>query len=220
MEKKTVMVGLTLLIIAIIGIIVPTMISNQSGAALSRSQNGEAILLSSQHKMNKRPRRLKHLYRIDLATNDLEEELDELELEDELELVNEAVGQIEVVDTVDEIIQSDQDQKKTNQFNETTQPKRNQSDESKQDNDNNTETDENKNGNSQTDKDEKRDPIVEDPKNQKDNIVTDSSKDSEKSDQQEKKDVNEDKNADEKQNENQQEEEEPQDENPTNQDEE
>ena len=34
MEKKTVMVGLTLLIIAIIGIIVPTMISNQSGAAL------------------------------------------------------------------------------------------------------------------------------------------------------------------------------------------
>jgi len=104
MNKKNLMIGLTLILISVIGIIVPTMISNQSGAQPSRSQDGEALLLSNQHIRSRRGYRFKHLYGFDLIMSEDEEDLDELEGEEEIaeesELDKDAEEQEELVDIV------------------------------------------------------------------------------------------------------------------------
>src|SRR5699024_4039487 len=99
MNKKNLMIGLTLLLISIIGIIVPTMISNQSGAQPSRSQDGEALLLSNQHIRSRRGYRFKYAGQFSFNTEDTEEELGELEDEEELEELEQGA--------VDEIIESE-----------------------------------------------------------------------------------------------------------------
>ena len=90
MNKKNLMTALTLLLIAVIGIIVPAMISNQSGAQSSRSQDGEVLLLSNQHIKFRRAHRLKYLSVAgDFTMGEDEEEVDELDLEDEEEVEEE-----------------------------------------------------------------------------------------------------------------------------------
>jgi len=102
MNKKNLMIGLTLLLISVIGIIVPTMISNQSGAQPSRSQDGEALLLSNQHIRSRRGYRFKYAGQFSFNTDDNKEELDEFEDEEELdELESEAADEIIVSEVID-----------------------------------------------------------------------------------------------------------------------
>src|SRR5690625_7755301 len=95
MNKRNLMMALTLLLIICIGLIVPRIISNQSGVQQSRQLNGETLLLSKSSNRSRRSYLYKHRFLADpsLEEEELEEDDDADEL-DELELELEEVEEI------------------------------------------------------------------------------------------------------------------------------